>query len=147
MNAGAGPDAGPTFALDAQLARDTVFVGDLPLARIVLMNDANYPWLIAVPRHPGATELFDLEDEEQALQLVGEVALISRVLKDTTGCDKINIAAIGNVVAQLHVHVVARRRDDPAWPRPVWGALPPRPCAQAERARLIASIRREVAFG
>jgi diadenosine tetraphosphate (Ap4A) HIT family hydrolase len=145
MNAGAGPDAEPTFALDAQLARDTAFVGDLPLARVVLMNDANYPWLIAVPRHPDASELFDLEDEEQ-VQLMREVALISRVLKDTTGCDKINIAAIGNVVAQLHVHVVARRRDDPAWPRPVWGALPPRPYSQAEREQLIASIRREVAF-
>jgi diadenosine tetraphosphate (Ap4A) HIT family hydrolase len=146
MNAGAGADAEPIFTLDTQLGRDTVFVGDLPLARIVLMNDANYPWLIAVPRHPGATELFDLGDEEQA-QLMREVALISRVLKDTTGCAKINIAAIGNVVAQLHVHVVARRRDDPAWPRPVWGVLPPRPYEGAERVRLIASIRREVAFG
>ncbi len=134
------------FVLDPQLARDTLVVGDLPLARVLLMNDANYPWLILVPRHGGATEIMDL-DEDQRTQLMGEIALTAQVLKDATACHKINVAAIGNVVAQLHVHVVARRRDDAAWPRPVWGLAPARPYEPAERERLIAAIRREVAFG
>ncbi len=111
------------WSLDPQLERDTVPIGDLTLARILAMNDATYPWLILVPRVPGAVELIDLDDEQQA-QLMDEIAMLSRVLKDVTACDKLNVAAIGNVVAQLHVHLVARRRDDPAWPRPVWGHAP-----------------------
>lgn len=135
-----------TWSLDPQLERDTAQVGDLPLARVLVMNDASYPWLILVPRIPGAVELIDLDDEQQA-QLMDEIAMLSRVLKDVTRCDKLNVAAIGNVVAQLHVHVVARRRDDPAWPRPVWGHAPARPYGGAELDRFIDSIRREVAFG
>ena len=88
------------WSLDPQLERDTVPIGDLPLARILVMNDATYPWLILVPRVPGAVELIDLDDEQQA-QLMDEIAMLSRVLKDVTGCDKLNVAAIGNVVAQL----------------------------------------------
>jgi diadenosine tetraphosphate (Ap4A) HIT family hydrolase len=131
------------FALDPQLERNTTMVGDLPGSRVLLMNDANFPWLIAVPRHAGAFEIFDLGEAERA-QLMGELALLAQLLKDLTGCHKINIAAIGNVVSQLHVHVVARRRDDPLWPRPVWGAQPPRPYAAAERDRLIEAIRRKI---
>jgi diadenosine tetraphosphate (Ap4A) HIT family hydrolase len=138
--------AASVWSLDPQLERDTVTVGDLPLARILVMNDATYPWLILVPRIAGAVELIDLADEQQA-QLMDEIAMLSRVLKDVTGCDKLNVAAIGNVVAQLHVHVVARRRDDPAWPRPVWGHAPARPYGQPEIDRFIDSIRQEVAFG
>jgi diadenosine tetraphosphate (Ap4A) HIT family hydrolase len=134
------------WSLDPQLERDTVTVGDLPLARVLVMDDATYPWLILVPRIPGAVELIDLDDEQQA-QLMDEIAMLSRVLKDVTGCDKLNVAAIGNVVAQLHVHVVARRRDDPAWPRPVWGHAPARPYDKPELDRFIDCIRREVAFG
>jgi diadenosine tetraphosphate (Ap4A) HIT family hydrolase len=146
MDAVSGPRANGSFTLDAQLARDTIFVGDLPLARVVLMNDANYPWLIAVPRRPGVIELIDLEEGDRQ-RLMNEIALLAQVLKDTTGCHRINVAAIGNIVPQLHVHVVARRHDDAVWPRPVWGALPARPYDQAERDKLISSIRREVAFG
>jgi diadenosine tetraphosphate (Ap4A) HIT family hydrolase len=134
------------WSLDPQLERDTVPVGDLPLARVLAMNDATYPWLILVPRVPGAVELIDLDDGQQA-QLMDEIAMLSRVLKDATACDKLNVAAIGNVVAQLHVHVVARRRDDPAWPRPVWGHAPALPYGKPELDRFIDSIRREVAFG
>jgi diadenosine tetraphosphate (Ap4A) HIT family hydrolase len=76
-----------------------------------------------------------------------EIAILSQVLKDVTRCDKLNIAAIGNIVPQLHVHIVARRRDDAVWPRPVWGAAPARIYGPAERERLIAAIRAEVAFG
>jgi diadenosine tetraphosphate (Ap4A) HIT family hydrolase len=131
------------FALHPQLERDTFAVGDLPLSRLLLMDDANFPWLIAVPRRAGAEEIFDLEAREQA-QLMSELALLARLLKDLTGCDKINVAAIGNMVPQLHVHLVARRRDDAAWPRPVWGASPPRPYGDNERDRLIAAIRQRI---
>jgi diadenosine tetraphosphate (Ap4A) HIT family hydrolase len=134
------------WSLDPQLARDTMTVGELPLARVLLMNDANYPWLILVPRHSGAIEITDLDDEQQD-QLMDEIAMISRVLKNVTVCDKLNIAAIGNVVAQLHIHIVARRKDDAAWPKPVWGATAARPYDQVERDKLITAIRGEVAFG
>jgi diadenosine tetraphosphate (Ap4A) HIT family hydrolase len=145
MNSSAAPAPHGAFTLDPQLARDTVAVGDLPLSRVLLMNDASFPWLIAVPRHAGAMEIFDLGETERA-QLMSELTLLAQLLKDLTGCDKINIAAIGNVVPQFHLHVVARRRDDPLWPRPVWGAQPPRPYEAAERDRLIRAIRQKIAF-
>jgi diadenosine tetraphosphate (Ap4A) HIT family hydrolase len=135
----------PTWSLDPQLARDSAMIGDLPLARVLAMNDANYPWLVLVPRHPGAVEIIDLDDAQQA-QLMDEIAMLSHVLKDVTTCDKLNVAAIGNVVAQLHVHIVARRRDDAAWPRPVWSVTPARAYEPAELGRFIARIRQEVAF-
>ena len=134
------------WSLHPQLARDTIEIGDLPLVRVLLMNDANYPWLVLVPRRHDATEIIDLDDEDQEI-LMREIALLAGVLKDVTACDKLNIAAIGNLVPQLHVHVVARRRDDALWPRPVWGAAPARPYAAADRDRLVDAIRREVAFG
>jgi len=143
MNVPAQP---PTWSLHPQLGADTSNIGDLPLARVLLMNDANYPWLVLVPRRPDIVEVIDLDDEDQEI-LWREIALLARVLKDVTQCDKLNIAAIGNIVPQLHVHLVARRRGDAAWPRPVWGAGPPRPYEKSERDRLIAAIRREVAFG
>jgi diadenosine tetraphosphate (Ap4A) HIT family hydrolase len=136
----------PTWSLHPQLAQDTIEVGDLLLARVLLMNDANYPWLLLVPRRPNVSEVFDLGEIEQG-QLVSEITLLARVLKDVTACDKLNIATLGNVVPQLHVHIVARRRDDAAWPRPVWGTVPARPYEAPERDRLIAAIQQEVAFG
>jgi diadenosine tetraphosphate (Ap4A) HIT family hydrolase len=136
----------PAWSLDPQLARDTVAIGDLPLAQVRVMNDGNFPWLILVPRRAGVVELIDLDDEQQA-QLMDEIALLSHVLKDVTRCDKLNIATIGNVVAQLHIHIVARRRADAAWPRPVWGAVPASPYEPAELAGFVARIRQEVAFG
>jgi|SRR5215470_5188980 len=134
------------WSLHPQLARDTIEIGDLPLVRVLLMNDAGYPWLILVPRRAGATEIIDLDETDQEI-LMREIALLARVLKDVTACDKLNVAAIGNVVPQLHVHVVARRRDDALWPRPVWGAAPARPYAPDDRDRLVDAIRSEVAFG
>jgi diadenosine tetraphosphate (Ap4A) HIT family hydrolase len=133
------------FALDPQLARDTHPVGDLPLCRLLLMNDANYPWLILVPRRAGASEIIDLDATDQA-RLTAEIAQASRALKELTGCDKLNVAAIGNVVAQLHIHIVARRRGDAAWPKPVWGAAPVRPYDAAESARIIADLRNSPAM-
>jgi len=130
----------PAWSLHPQLVQDTTSLGDLPLSRLLLSNDANYPWLLLVPRRVGASEIIDLDTADQS-QLLIEVASTSRALKDATACHKLNIAAIGNVVAQLHVHVVARRRDDPAWPKPVWGAVPARAYDPAERERLVAALR------
>ena len=129
------------WSLHPQLAQDTVAVGDLPLSRVLLANDANYPWLILVPRRPGLTEIIDLDDNAQ-VQLMGEIAVAARVLKSITECEKLNIAAIGNVVAQLHVHVVARRHSDAAWPKPVWGAAPPAAYNAIVRDGLIGALRR-----
>ena len=112
-----------TFALHPQLERDTVPVGDLTLSRVLLMKDANYPWLILVPQRAGIVEIFDLAEDERT-QLMQEIAQASAALKALTECEKLNVAAIGNIVPQLHVHIVARRHSDPAWPKPVWGAAP-----------------------
>ena len=113
-------DSGLTkdWSLHPQLVLDTVPVGDLPLTRVLLASDANYPWLILVPRLPGLIELIDLEETAQ-VRLVGEIAAAARALRTLTACDKLNIAALGNQVPQLHVHVIARRRTDAAWPKPV----------------------------
>lgn len=129
------------WSLHPQLAADTVLVGDLALARVLLANDANYPWLILVPRRPGLTEIMDLDPNEQ-VQLLGEIDAAARALKSITECEKLNIAALGNMVAQLHVHVVARRHSDAAWPKPVWGAVPPVPYNATVRDGLIGALRR-----
>ncbi|HEY6258759.1 MAG TPA: HIT family protein [Xanthobacteraceae bacterium] len=146
MNSTTAPASDMAFILDPQLERDTVLVGDLPGSRVLLMNDANFPWLIVVPRHPGAVEIFDLDDAAQA-QLMREISLVAQRLKALTGCHKINVAAIGNVVPQLHVHIIARHRDDPAWPRPAFGALPARPYDPPQRERLIEALRRALVLG
>ena len=129
------------WSLHPRLAADTTAVGDLALARVLLANDANYPWLILVPRRPGLTELIDMDPNEQ-VQLLAEVDTAARALKAITECEKLNIAAIGNIVAQLHVHVVARRHSDAAWPKPVWGAVPPLAYNPAVRDGLIGALRR-----
>jgi diadenosine tetraphosphate (Ap4A) HIT family hydrolase len=128
------------WSLHPQLAQDTIPVGDLPVARVLLANDANYPWLILVPRLPGLIELIDLEENAQ-VQLLGEISAVARVLKKITACDKLNIAALGNQVTQLHVHVIARRRSDAAWPKPVWGVKPALAYAQGVQATLLGSLR------
>lgn len=133
----------PAWSLHPQLERDTVNIGDLPLSRVLVINDANYPWLLLVPRRLGAVEIIDLDEVAQA-QLMTEITRVSRALKAVTTCDKINVAALGNVVPQLHVHVIARRRSDAAWPKPVWGAVPPRDLDPADRESFIASVRRKI---
>lgn len=108
------------FHLDPQLAADTHPVALLPLSELRLMDDANYPWLVLVPRVPEVRELIDL-DRAQQMQLLEEIGRASRMLQALFRPHKLNVAALGNAVPQLHVHVIARREDDPAWPRPVWG--------------------------
>jgi len=131
------------LSLHPQLANDTAPVGDLALSRVLSINAADYPWLILVPRRAGVSEIIDLGDEAAALMT--EIAQVSRVLKDVTKCDKINIAAIGNVVPQLHIHIVARWKTDPLWPKPVWGAAPPRPGDTVEFERFVATMRAKLA--
>jgi len=108
------------FALDPRLATDTRPVASLPLCDVLLMNDARYPWLILVPRRAGLVEIADLHDDEQAV-LWQEVDRAAAALRAAAPCDKLNLGALGNIVRQLHVHVVARVEGDAAWPGPVWG--------------------------
>jgi len=129
-----------SWTLDPRLAQDSIALGDLPLSRVLLMNDANYPWLILVPRRPNLTELIDLDDSGQATLMI-EIARAARALKEITACDKLNVAALGNTVRQLHVHVIARRNGDPAGARPVWGAVPARPYEPAAFERLAGAMR------
>jgi diadenosine tetraphosphate (Ap4A) HIT family hydrolase len=130
------------WSLHPQLAADTVPVCDLALSRLFVMNDANFPWLILVPRRAGVSEIMDLGDEQPLL--MDEISQVSRALKDETRCDKLNIAAIGNMVPQLHIHVVARRKDDAIWPKPVWGAIPPRAYEPQAMQRFIDAIRQRL---
>ncbi|MEC9470677.1 MAG: HIT family protein [Pseudomonadota bacterium] len=111
-----------SFALNARLEGDSYFVSDLTLCTVRLLKDANYPWLLLIPRQSDLVEIIDLEEADQ-MQLMREIALASRVLREVTDCEKLNVGALGNQVSQLHVHVIARYRDDPAWPGPVWGAV------------------------
>jgi diadenosine tetraphosphate (Ap4A) HIT family hydrolase len=133
--------AEPTWSLHPQLAGTTIVLGDLPLCRVLAADDANFPWLVLVPRRVGAVEIIDL-DAAQRVQLMEEIAQVSVALKQATVCDKLNVAAIGNLVGQLHVHVVARRKDDALWPKPVWGALPPAPYAEGALQSFVDDLRR-----
>ena len=131
------------WLLDPRLEHDTAPVGDLALSRLVSINDAVYPWLILVPRRAGVTEIAELSDSDAA-ELTAEIVKVSRALKRIAGCDKINVAAIGNVVPQLHVHVVGRWNGDPLWPKPVWGLMTPRPGDAAGFARFLAALQAEL---
>lgn len=109
------------FALDPRLVADTFTLGDMALCRLLLMNDSRFPWLILVPRRDGLSELTDMTPYERRA-LIEEAALAADRLKILTGAKKINIGALGNIVPQLHLHVVARFEGDAAWPAPVWGS-------------------------
>lgn len=128
------------FQLHPQLAADTLLVAALPLCDVLLMNDANYPWLILVPRVPGASELLDLGESDRA-RLWREIDIASQALRELFAPDKLNIAALGNVVSQLHVHVIARFKNDAAWPKPVWGAQPAKPYSATEIAERVDTLR------
>ena len=127
------------FELHARLAADTLPVTDWALSRVRLMNDARFPWLILVPRRAGLTELHDLSHAE-GLVLMDELRRASAGLKAVTGAAKINVGALGNLVPQLHIHVVARNPGDAAWPGPVWGAGAAQPYAPGAADALIAQL-------
>jgi diadenosine tetraphosphate (Ap4A) HIT family hydrolase len=131
------------WSLSARLDNDTISIGDLPLSRVLVIKDAHYPWLLLVPRRPDVTEIIDLDEVAQA-QLMAEIARVGRALKEVTKCDKLNIAALGNLVPQLHIHIIARRSTDAAWPRPVWGVMPPLPHDPEEVQSFINALRRKI---
>jgi diadenosine tetraphosphate (Ap4A) HIT family hydrolase len=125
-----------SFALHPRLEADTVPVKLLGLSRLLLMNDETWPWLILVPERPDIREIHQLNAAERVM-LIEEIAHVSETLERLFAPAKINVAALGNMVPQLHIHVIARFKDDPAWPKPVWGATPPAPYApQKLTARL-----------
>lgn len=129
-----------SFSLDPRLGADTLSVGDLALCAVRLMNDRRYPWLVLVPRVEGAIEVHALAPAERAL-LLEESTAAARALAELAPGHKINIGALGNVVRQLHVHVLARHEGDPAWPGPVWGHSPAVPYEQAAANERIARLR------
>lgn len=122
--------------LHSQLQTDTVEIGRFPLCRLLLMKDANYPWFILLPDRAGVTEIHQLAADDQ-LQLMRESTLLSGALVAAFRPDKLNIAALGNVVPQLHLHHIVRYRTDPAWPAPVWGRVPARTYDEAAQNEVI----------
>lgn len=128
------------FALDPRLDADTHPVVSLKLCDVLLMDDANYPWLVLVPRIVGASELLDLPEGDRT-RLWHEIDLASSALRTLFAPEKLNIAALGNVVSQLHVHVIGRSRNDGAWPRPAWGAQPAKPYSATEIAERTEMLR------
>lgn len=127
------------FELHPRLVADTDFVADWPLCRVLLMEDARYFWLILVPRQPDLIEITDLSIADRRL-LIEEVARAGTVIKEA-GAAKLNIGALGNQVAQLHVHVIGRNPGDPAWPGPVWGQGTPQAYDVAAREERLALVR------
>lgn len=136
--------SGSAFALDGRLAADTRHVAGLPLCEALLMKDARFPWLILVPRRPGLVEIADLPEADQAT-LWHEVNRAAAALRATAPCDKLNLGALGNIVRQLHVHVVARREGDAAWPGPVWGSGSALPYGAEALDEFIARLRAALA--
>ncbi len=130
------------FELDAQLEADTALIASTSLNRILLMNDSRFPWLILVPERPDITEPFELTDEDQRT-LMQESMITGKSLKALFNAHKLNIAALGNQVSQLHIHHIARFRTDAAWPRPVWGVGAAEPY-EAEALRERVALLREV---
>lgn len=129
------------FELDQRLQQDTHLMGENEQALLLLMNDSRYPWFIVVPRQANTVEWFDLPEPVQ-LRLHQDCVALGRCLQAAFDCDKINIAALGNVVRQMHVHVIGRYQHDPAWPGPVWGHSPATAYSGADLA-----MRRERLLG
>lgn len=136
------------FKLDPVLAADTWYIGDFPLCALLMSRDANYPWFILVPRLENITEIYQLDDARRQ-QLLAESCILSEQLQSQYNGDKLNVAALGNVVAQLHLHHIVRFRNDPAWPAPIWGAVAPREfknSASVERIEALAEALHEFEF-
>jgi diadenosine tetraphosphate (Ap4A) HIT family hydrolase len=134
-----------SFELHPRIAAETVPLGDLMICRVLMMDDARYPWLMLVPRRPNITELFDLAVTERAI-LMEEIATVAAALKQLTQCQKLNIATLGNVVPQLHVHVVARFENDGAWPNPVWGNGAAEPYLPEKAQEFAGKVARQLEF-
>jgi len=129
------------FELHPRLRQDYLTLGCFPLCQLLLMNESRYPWCILVPERAGIREIFELSTEDR-IRLVEESSQLAQVLATVFAADKMNIAAIGNLVPQLHLHHVVRYRDDPAWPAPVWGRFDPMPYEREPLAEVLAKLER-----
>jgi diadenosine tetraphosphate (Ap4A) HIT family hydrolase len=129
------------FAVDPVIASLTHTLADWPLCRVFLYDDARYQWALLVPRRPGAVEMCDLDAADQA-QLMAEIVKLSSLVRAAPGVEKLNVGNLGNMVPQLHVHVVGRRKGDPAWPGPVWGHSDPQRYPSPEQSPLAALVRK-----
>ncbi|MCF7501586.1 HIT domain-containing protein [Pseudoalteromonas sp. L1] len=123
------------FSLAKELQRDCIELADWPLCKVLLMNDSQYPWFILVPREAGVKEIIDLSEQQQ-IMLLQESAKLSKLLQQVFSPDKLNVAALGNMVPQLHIHHIARFKSDAAWPAPVWGKLPAIPYSDKQISAL-----------
>ncbi|RZF92539.1 HIT domain-containing protein [Pseudoalteromonas sp. N1230-9] len=123
------------FSLAKELQRDCIELADWPLCKVLLMNDSQYPWFILVPREAGVKEIIDLSEQQQ-IMLLQESAKLSKLLQQVFSPDKLNVAALGNMVPQLHIHHIARFKSDAAWPAPVWGKLPAIPYSDQQISAL-----------
>lgn len=130
----------PQFQLHPQLAKDCFVIGDLELCRLLLMNDKNYPWCILVPMREGKKDLYELTAAEQQL-FIKESSRLSTVMMDLFKGKKMNVAALGNMVSQLHIHHIVRKEGDACWPKPVWGQVPAVFYAEEEAHTLIGKIQ------
>ncbi|HEX19601.1 MAG TPA: HIT domain-containing protein [Acidiferrobacteraceae bacterium] len=130
--------------LHPQLEKDCLLIGHFPLCHLLLMRDANYPWLILVPDREDINEIFQLSKSDQQ-QLMQESSILASVLVEQFQADKINIAALGNVVPQLHIHHIVRYKDDAAWPAPVWGAVATREYTEKGLVQIIKKLKQGLA--
>lgn len=128
------------FRLHPQLAKDCILIGRFELCLLLLMNDRQYPWFILVPQRQNISEIYQLSAAEQQ-SLWQESAYLSMTLAQEYAADKMNVAALGNVVPQLHIHHIVRYRADPSWPAPVWGKLPPKPYSAGELEELMMRLK------
>lgn len=131
------------FALHPQLASDSICIGQFELSQLLLMNDSQFPWFILVPRRAGLSEIFQLDQGDRD-QLMRESCWLAEALKDGFAADKVNVAALGNMVSQLHIHHIARYRNDPAWPAPVWGGLPAVAYTEEQLRECVARLQRVI---
>ena len=133
------------FVLHERLAADCLVVGDWPLCRILLMNDSHYPWLILVPRRPDLREIYELDAADRS-QFLAESCALGEALMQQFGGDKLNVAALGNMVPQLHIHHIVRKVGDGAWPAPIWGKAPALPYAPAAADALLKTLRAKLSL-
>jgi len=134
------------FKLHPQLASDCWRLGRFPLCDLLLARDANYPWFILVPRVADITEIHQLKETDQQ-QLITESSVLSRIIDKQFNADKINIAALGNLVPQLHIHHIVRYKNDAAWPAPVWGKLPAKAYTEEETTQVITRLKSGLSEG
>jgi len=124
------------FELAPELKRDCIELADWPLCKVLLLNDSQYPWFILVPRQNGLKEIIDLSEQDQIV-FIKESAILSKLIQEVFNPDKLNVAAIGNMVPQLHIHHIARFKNDVAWPAPVWGKFPAKPYSNEQIGEII----------